>query len=496
MVERGEVSNIPMVPVSSARGLQSKSDLLIRELSRLAPLVNGDEAASNEAILAEVFEILRYIVGDAGVGYMLPLGAYQLGVLQMQDEVDVVFVAPAAMQLAHLHASLLDALRQSPHVSDLCTVDAEGVLCAPGCRFVYRGRGVMLLLSHQCRTSHGGFDFYSLDSDEGVSYADAGYIAHESSKKLLWSVPDVRQFQLLLRFVRLWAKQSGVFGSRTGFFGGIAWAICCAHVCNRFPDLEILELALQFFDCLSQWDWRYAMSLSPSASFYVGERSTGERERTLTEICREGEDIPLMKPAMVVLAPGSTISTTPNVSATTKAVILKELRRGHMKLMFQAHTITFHLNDFFLAQDFFSRFKHFLQFEFTATSQAVFALWISWGKKQMRGLMHLLELLRLKNVTFRPWPRVVSSSTSSDDSHMQAFFIGLSRKKVRHDLRTATSQCTVKAGDKENLLDLRQAIVKFLHNIVEWPDAWRYAGMFDLRIRHVQQSEVLQFLRH
>jgi len=114
----------------------------------------------------------------------------------------------------------------------------------------------------------------------------------------------------------------------------------------------------------------------------------------------------------------------------------------------------------------------------------------------MRGLMHLLELLRLKNVTFRPWPRVVSSSTNSDDSHMQAFFIGLSRKKVRHDLRTATSQCTVKAGDKENILDLRQAIVKFLHNIVEWPDAWRYAGMFDLRIRHVQQSEVLQFLRH
>merc|ERR1719215_1100262 len=91
-------------------------------------------------------------------------------------------------------------------------------------------------------------------------------LAREAGEQLLASVPDPRLFVTLLRFVRHWAKQRGVYGSFLGFFGGAAWAVACAHVCRAHPQLELSTLTARFFRSMSRWDWKQPLSLQPSAS--------------------------------------------------------------------------------------------------------------------------------------------------------------------------------------------------------------------------------------
>ena len=59
------------------------------------------------------------------------------------------------------------------------------------------------------------------------------------SEKIQKLVPDVDKFRKLLRIVKHWAKQRGIYSSSLGFLGGVNWAILAARVCQMYPALSV-----------------------------------------------------------------------------------------------------------------------------------------------------------------------------------------------------------------------------------------------------------------
>jgi poly(A) polymerase Pap1 len=69
-------------------------------------------------------------------------------------------------------------------------------------------------------------------------------------------VCDNPRFQDLFRFVRVWAKLRGIYGSSHGFLNGIACQLLSAHVVRLYPQDEGYALVRRFFEVCTQINWK------------------------------------------------------------------------------------------------------------------------------------------------------------------------------------------------------------------------------------------------
>ena len=53
---------------------------------------------------------------------------------------------------------------------------------------------------------------------------------------------------------------------------------------------------------------------------------------------------------------------------------------------------------------FFKKHRHYLEFDFMASNEEIFAIWHVWAKKQIEGLVQLFENTSHDIVSLRPWP--------------------------------------------------------------------------------------------
>lgn len=52
-----------------------------------------------------------------------------------------------------------------------------------------------------------------------------------NSDLILNSVTNKENFIYLLKYVKLWARNKGIYSGKIGYLGGISWAILCAKIC-------------------------------------------------------------------------------------------------------------------------------------------------------------------------------------------------------------------------------------------------------------------------
>lgn len=470
------------------------SVLLIQELDRIAPPLAAEHHARVKEVLAAVLgccqmSALSLEEGSAGRvaadtppqpwqgGELLPVGAYGFGNLSDGEAVDIVYSAPLHLQLARIMSVVVQNLKRRLGVNLIFPGGTDGLLRSPAISFCLRGLRVKLILSQQIP---------DLPEPHATSIVNAtgGILARWAVGKVLCSVPDQAQFLFLLRLVRCWAKQRGIYGNLFGFIGGMAWSICAARVCQAQQSSDVSRLALAFFRIMSSWDWRRPIVLQ-------------EDEEQVDLLGSSAGGQPAHGPqrkVSVMLPVGIGISAAPHVPDTTAKILFKEFRRGY-KLVRQVETSTAQWSDLFAPVPFFSRYQNYLQFSFFASSEEVLEHWCIWAQEQMTDLVHMFETMRSNSDTLRPWP-FTTPFADGTWGHSRAMFAGLrlGKQSVLRE-QEGGSTVTLDDGTERRCFDFRDITAKFLEIMTKWPEADRYANMFDLVIRHVRQRDLEHWLQ-
>ena len=80
-----------------------------------------------------------------------------------------------------------------------------------------------------------------------------------SSSRVTNMVPELvgdkafPNFRIVLRCVRKWAKQRGIYGNKLGYLGGVNCNLLVALICQLYPNASPSTLLQRFFSIYSKW---------------------------------------------------------------------------------------------------------------------------------------------------------------------------------------------------------------------------------------------------
>lgn len=121
----------------------------------------------------------------------------------------------------------------------------------------------------------------------------------------------VPNFRMALRFIKLWAKNRGIYSNVFGYLGGVSWAILTAYVCQLYPFAAPSKLLEKFFQLYQQWKWPFPIFLNePKYDVGLGLQVWNPKENY-----RDKQDLmPIVTPAYPCM------NSTHNVSRATLKV--------------------------------------------------------------------------------------------------------------------------------------------------------------------------------
>ncbi|RWR76416.1 PolyA polymerase, putative isoform 1 [Cinnamomum micranthum f. kanehirae] len=301
---------------------------------------------------------------------ILTYGSYGLGVHGPESDIDALCVGSAfATNAEDFFIVLHNMLQSRPEVSEIhCVKNAK----VPLMRFKFNGISIDLPYAQ----------LYVLSVPENVNLSNPFFLETIGGKSLrnlsgvhanmriLKLVPNLGNFQSMLRCIKLWAKRRGVYSHLLGFLGGIHLAILAAFICLSHPTLSVSALISTFFRTFSKWPRKKPVFL-PDGLIPV----------------REVPD----SLSMPIRMPGHPYDwCNSNITSNTFHKIRGELRRGHA-IMSQGPD--FERSSLFDPFPYTQRYRRFARIFLSAPDDDELRVWVGWVKSRFRSLLLKLEEL-------------------------------------------------------------------------------------------------------
>ncbi|KAI7868599.1 Poly(A) polymerase central domain-containing protein [Spinellus fusiger] len=318
-------------------------------------------------------------IAQAG-GIIRTFGSYRLGVHAADADIDAVCIVPKYVTREHFFEEWYTMLRNQQAVKDITTVEDSFV---PVIKFKVYDISVDLVCAQlQVQSVPKGIDVNNssllqslntrcLRSINGTRVAD----------EILSLVPNVSAFRVALRCIKLWATRRAIYSNTLGFFGGVAWALLVARVCQLYPKACASTIVSKFFMIVAQWAWPSPVILKPIeegpgvSSLKPWNPKTNHRDRT--------HMMPVITPAY------PSMCATHNVSKSTKAIILGELRRAAW-IVDRIMIGSLSWDQLFTEHTFFTTYNHYLRI---VASSDTYENNLKWGGLVESRLRHLLVRL-------------------------------------------------------------------------------------------------------
>ena len=296
---------------------------------------------------------------------------------------------------------------------------------------------------------------------------------------LLKAVPNLDNYQVVLRAVKKWAMRKGIYSNVLGFLGGVNCAILLAYICKHPQNEKATpaELLVEFFRVFAHWAWPFPVALNqiqleppqgvppmpvwnPTSPYLT----FAERRRYATEL------MPILTPAY------PSMNSAYNVGRAQRDRIIAEFREAWCAMQ---------RSDFeqlFRPFDLFVQGENFLQVSIRAENRNDFVVWFRWVESRLRFMMNNLETELIHTI---PQSRFYyhaydeegdfigpGRSTSSTAPHESLFFIALSAAAPEIDLEANT----------------RHLVSSFVYQVNTWNK--RNPDSMSVALSHVKASNL------
>lgn len=460
------------------------SEQMHAELEAAFPAETAEGMACKQGVLREIEQMVTEWMAKESTVTIIPLGSYRLGVMHHGSDIDALCIGPPNVRREDFFASFVEKLNQHEHVTKCVPIpDAY----TPIIKLKMRGVCIDLLFARLARPLADGENPEEVVKDDEVlmSMDDKSVRCINGLRvadQILQLVPNQETFRCTLRFVKYWAKRRGIYSNVLGFFGGIAWSLLVARVCQLYPRYAPSQLVDRFFWMYYMWNWPKPVMLCKivdpqnvpgMTNFKVWNPKNNPADRQHV--------MPVITPAFPAM------NSTYNVTETTKRIMLEEFRRGYeMVKSVRAQKVTWsEVNEPF---PFFTHFRHFLWLEVLVKTdeddrgaQEVYNKFSGWVESKLRILVMQLE--NVSGMAIHPNPMQYDLCGSNSEWPLGCgMFIAMS----------FTNGEGAYIGQK---VDLRNALSQFVEVINQWSDKDLYAAQFTLRLKRIKGSELPEYAR-
>ncbi|KAJ3364164.1 polynucleotide adenylyltransferase [Allomyces javanicus] len=343
---------------------------------------SDEEAQKREMVLGRLNAMTKEFVKQVGMrrglsealavesgGTIFTFGSYRLGVHGTGADIDTLCVVPRHVTREDFFSIMHDMLKNEPDVTELAAVPDAFV---PVIKMEFMGIPVRII-------------FYSLPhrstSDHTLAKLEA---SSRVTDGILQLVPDVNEFRIALRCIKLWAKRHGVYSNVMGFLGGVAWAMLVARVCQLYPNATASTLVSKFFNIMFKWQWPQPVLLKPMEDGPLNVRIWNPRIYPADRQHR----MPIITPAY------PSMCATHNVTQSTHRIMLEQFAAAKDVV----NSIVFGKSDWnklFTAPPsyFFTKYRHYLQVVASTYSRDRHLQWSGMVESKLRQLVLRLEVV-------------------------------------------------------------------------------------------------------
>ncbi|XP_014249580.1 poly(A) polymerase type 3 isoform X2 [Cimex lectularius] len=355
-------------------------------------------------------------------GKIYTFGSYRLGVHHKGADIDALCVAPRHIDRSDYFTSFFEKLKQNPEVTDLRAVEDAFV---PVVKMNFDGIEIDMLFARLALKEIP--DAMDLKDDMLLKNLDQKCVRSLNgcrvTDEILRLVPDIENFRLTLRTIKLWAKRHGIYSNVMGYLGGVSWAMLVARTCQLYPNAVAATLVHKFFLVFSQWKWPQPVLLKQPDTVNLGFPVWDPRVTV--------SDRYHLMPIITPVYPQQ--NSTFNVSTSTRTILQEAFNEGLSitdDIMIGRAT----WDKLFEAPNFFTKYKHFIVLMASSGNAEEQLEWCGLIESKVRHLVGNLErnqhiMLAHVNPECFPGPPNPPGETTSPTS---MWFIGLVFKKLEN----------------------------------------------------------------
>ncbi|XP_017773319.1 PREDICTED: poly(A) polymerase type 3 [Nicrophorus vespilloides] len=431
-------------------------------------------------ILSKLFELVKQWIKEVSIARNMPenvaenvggkiytFGSYRLGVHHKGADIDALCVAPRHIYREDYFSTFFELLKQQPEVTELRAVEEAFV---PVIKMNFDGIEIDMLFARLLIKEIS--DTMDLQDDVLLKNLDQKCVRSLNgcrvTDEILRLVPNIDNFRLALRAIKLWAKKHGIYSNVLGYLGGVSWAMLVARTCQLYPNAAPAILVHKFFLVFSRWKWPQPVLLKQPSSISLGFPVWDPR----VNIQDRYHLMPIITPAYPQQ------NSTFNVSVSTRSIMVEEFKSGLQiteDIMLGAHG----WDRLFEPPPFFMKYRHFIVLLVSAPTPDDHLEWSGLVESKIRLLIGTLERnphIMLVHINPESFSHLESQSDSNNTCSL--WFIGLDFAKT------------------ENLnVDLTFDIQQFTENVNRHAINIKMLkeGM-KLEARHVKRKQLSQYL--
>lgn len=370
--------------------------------------------------ISEVKNLPQAVIENVG-GKIFTFGSYRLGVHTKGADIDALCVAPRHVDRSDFFASFYEKLKLQEEVKDLRSVEEAFV---PVIKLCFDGIEIDILFARLAlQTIPEDLD---LRDDSLLKNLDIRCIRSLNgcrvTDEILHLVPNIDNFRLTLRAIKLWAKRHNIYSNILGFLGGVSWAMLVARTCQLYPNAIASTLVHKFFLVFSKWEWPNPVLLKQpeecNLNLPVWDPRVNPSDRYHL--------MPIITPAYPQQ------NSTYNVSVSTRMVMVEEFKQG-LAITDEILLGKAEWSKLFEAPNFFQKYKHYIVLLASAPTEKQRLEWVGLVESKIRILVGSLEkneFITLAHVNPQSFPAPKDNIEKEEFRTM--WVIGLVFKKMEN----------------------------------------------------------------